>query len=149
MPKTIKMTLVRPPRTNLKMTFRAVCAVSACSHPPPPTFCLKKLQPHWLSAQGVDLCTDVHPPPPVAGIWNKSNFPFHQSSLFIGFWAASSQTPPFGNTTAVLDACVSSSLSDKELHKTLTCAKVKTFSSPERSHIIKSLHTLPSWFSKI
>ena len=113
------------------------------------TFCLKKLWPHWLSAQGLDLSTDVHPPPLVAGIWNKSNFSFHHSRLFIGFWAASSQTPHFGKATTVLHACVAFSFSDKELHKTLTCAKVKTFSSPERSHIIKSLHTLPSWFSKI
>ena len=26
-------------------------------------------------------------------IWNKANFPFHQSGLFIPFWVASSQTP--------------------------------------------------------
>ena len=38
---------------------------------------------------------------PVAGIWNKTNFPFHQPDLFISFWPASSRiTPhvPFGNT---------------------------------------------------
>ena len=32
--KTIKMTLVRPLMTNFKVTVRADCAVSACSHPP-------------------------------------------------------------------------------------------------------------------
>ena len=30
-PKTIKMLLIRPPMTNLKMTVRADCAVSACN----------------------------------------------------------------------------------------------------------------------
>ena len=34
-------------------------------------------------------------PPPVAGIWNKANFPFHQPGLFTDFWAAS--THSFGN----------------------------------------------------
>ena len=50
---------------------------------------------------GVSLWTDLfHPPPLVVDIWNEANFPFHQPGLFIGFRAASSQTPhpPFGNT---------------------------------------------------
>ena len=36
---------------------------------------------------------------PVASIWNKANFPFHQPGLLIGFWTVSSQTLPhsFGN----------------------------------------------------
>ena len=33
--KTTKMTLVRPPMTNLKLTVTDDCAVSACSSPPP------------------------------------------------------------------------------------------------------------------
>ena len=44
-------------------------------------------------------------PPPVAGIWNKANFPSHQPGLFIGFWAASRQSShthaPFGNILSV------------------------------------------------
>ena len=45
-----------------------------------------------MGGRGVDLWTDVcHPPPPVAGIWNKAKFPFHQYGLFIGFWAVSRQ----------------------------------------------------------
>ena len=39
--------------------------------------------------------------PPVAYIWSKANFPFHQSGLFIGFWAVSSQTLPFRNKSMV------------------------------------------------
>ena len=39
--------------------------------------------------------------PPVAYIWSKANFPFHQSGLFIGFWAVSSQTLPFRNKSTV------------------------------------------------
>ena len=31
-------------------------------------------------------------PIPVAGMWNKANFPFLQLGLFIAFWAVSSQT---------------------------------------------------------
>ena len=100
-PKTIKMTLVRPPMTNLKMTVRADCAVSACS---PLLLSIKALAPRLLCVcgggwGGVGLWTDVHPPPQVGGIWNKANFPFHQPGLFIGFPVASSQTPPFGNNT--------------------------------------------------
>ena len=33
------------------------------------------------------------PSPPVAGIWNKTNFPFHQPGLYTGFWAVSSWIP--------------------------------------------------------
>ena len=93
-PNTIKMTLVRPPMTNFKMTVRADCAVSACS---PLTVSIKTFAP-WLSgpplSKGVSLWTGVHPPPTlVAGIQNKANFPFHQPGLFIGFWTASSRTP--------------------------------------------------------
>ena len=37
-----------------------------------------------------------------ASTWNKASFPFHQFDLFIGFWAASSQIPPFGNVSTTL-----------------------------------------------
>ena len=89
-PKTIKMTLVRPPTTNLKMTVRADCAVSACS---PLTVC-KSSCPLIVTGGGVGvavgLWTSDHLPP---SIQNKANFPFHQPYLFIGFWEESNQTP--------------------------------------------------------
>ena len=92
--KTTKMTLLRALMTNLRMTVRADCAVSACSTPP--TSLYKSSCPTGCQCGvGVSLWTGVHhPPPTVAGIWNKANFPFHQPGLFIGFWAASSWTPP-------------------------------------------------------
>ena len=52
----------------------------------------------WLPVERVGLWTDVHPP--VAQIWNKVNFPFHQTGLFIGCWAASSQYPHLSVTWA-------------------------------------------------
>ena len=60
--KTIKMTLVRPPITNLKVTVRADCAVSACSQPP--TSVYKRSYPPVTSGGewGVSLWTDVCPP---------------------------------------------------------------------------------------
>ena len=94
--------VVRPVMTNLKMTIRHDCAVSACNHPPH-TLSIKvltlSLWAGWRELQGqgrVGLWTDVcHPPPapPVVGIWNKANLPFHQSDLFTAFEAASSRTP--------------------------------------------------------
>ena len=94
-PKTIKMTLVRPPTTNLKMTVRADFTVYSCSPFPQ----LIKALPYWLSVRG-NWPLDSHHPP-VAYIWSKANFPFHQSGLFIGFWAVSSQTLPFRNKSTV------------------------------------------------
>ena len=75
--------------TNLKKSVRDDCAASACS----PQLCIKALT---LIVSGVlSLWTYVcPPPPPVASIWNKANFPFHQLGLCIGFcgWAARSHT---------------------------------------------------------
>ena len=94
-PKTIKMTLVRPPMTHLKV--RDDCAVSACS-PLAPKTSVKALA-HWLPVVVVGSWPlDRRLPPSLwaAGIWNKANFPFHQRGLFIG--VASSRTPhSFGN----------------------------------------------------
>ena len=59
-PKTIKMTLVRPPMTNVKMTVWADRAVSACT-----ARLLSKLLPtgcQWCW-WGVGLWTDVRHPP--------------------------------------------------------------------------------------
>ena len=85
--------LVRWLMTSLRMTARDYCAVSACSSPL--TLSVNALTPAcWR--RGVGLSADVHHPPhhPVAGIWNKANFPFHQPGLFTGFWAVRSRTPP-------------------------------------------------------
>ena len=88
--KTIKMMPIRPPMTNVKMTVRADCAVSACS-PLPASI---KALAHWLSVGGVGLWTGLCPlPRQAAGLWNKANFPSHQPGLFIGFRVASSPTP--------------------------------------------------------
>ena len=59
-PKTVKRMLVRPPMTNVKMTVRADCAVSACS----PLLLSIKALAHWLPVGRVSLWTDVCPPPP-------------------------------------------------------------------------------------
>ena len=56
--KTIKMTLLRPPKTNFKMTVRADCAVPECSFLP---LSIKALS-HWLSGWRVSLWTGVRPP---------------------------------------------------------------------------------------
>ena len=59
LPKTIKMTLVRPPMTNLKMTVRADCAISPCS---PFLLSIKTLAPLVASVERVGLWTDTHTP---------------------------------------------------------------------------------------
>ena len=63
LPKTIKMTLVRPSRRNLKMTVRANCAVSTSS---PLLLLIKSLAPLATSygQGGVGLRTDFCPHPP-------------------------------------------------------------------------------------
>ena len=45
-----------------------------------------------------------HPSSPVAGIWNQTNFPFHQPGLIIGFDLKSScpHKHPFGKSGTVL-----------------------------------------------
>ena len=56
------MTLVRPPMTNLKVTVRTDCAISACSQPP--TSVYKRSYPPVARGWGeVSLWTDVCPPP--------------------------------------------------------------------------------------
>ena len=51
-----KMTLVRPLMTNLKVTVRADCAVSACSRL---LLSIKALAPLAASAGGVGLCPQL------------------------------------------------------------------------------------------
>ena len=90
-PNTIKLMLLRPLMTNLKMTVGEDCAVSTCS-PPPPVY----KSSHPLLGVGWSRLLGRCPPPSpnlVASIWNKANFPFHQPGLIICFWVAGSQTP--------------------------------------------------------
>ena len=83
-------------RTNLKMVVGADCVVSACN-----PLCLLvhpwnsplKAFAHWLSVGRSQPLTQVCPPHQLEVSGNKANFPFQQSCLFIGFWAASSWTP--------------------------------------------------------
>ena len=71
------------------------CAFSACSHSL--LLSIKALAPLVARGGGVGLWTDIHPPPAVAGFWNRANFPFYQPSLSIDFWVVSSWTPSFSN----------------------------------------------------
>ena len=101
--KTIKMAWVRPLMTNLKMTIKTDCAVSAYSTPV--TSVYKGSCPTGWSGGGVGLWIDVcHPNSPVSGIWNQTNFPFHQPDLIIGFDMKSSCSYkyPFGKSGTVL-----------------------------------------------
>ena len=93
-PTTTKMTLVRPPMTNLKMTLRDDCAVSPCSAPSP-TPSVKALTPCLLGRGrgGADFGQKSSTfPLPGACTWNEANFPFHQPGLFIGFCGQAATT---------------------------------------------------------
>ena len=92
--KTFKMMLVRPVMTKLKMTLGGDCALSACT--PTPTSVYRSSHSMLVIGWGgVSLWTEVcHLPPTSCCIWNKANFPFHQSGLFIGFWVMNSQGCP-------------------------------------------------------
>ena len=87
--KIIKMTPVRAPLTNFKMTLRADCACK-------PSICLWKCLPtdcQWWR-EGTDLWTGVHPPaPPLPHQLPASNIKqsSHQPCLFIIFWVVSSR----------------------------------------------------------
>ena len=87
-PKSAKMMLVKSPMINLKMTIRADSTISACS-PLPLSI---KFFPTDCQLGGCRRLDRHLPPTPVAGIWNKANFPFHKPGLFIVFWVTSSQT---------------------------------------------------------
>ena len=70
------------------------------THPPQSVY--KSSHPLLVRGSGgrpLDRCLPLSPPP-VASIWNKAKFPFHQPGLFIDFWVASSwtrHTPLFCN----------------------------------------------------
>ena len=91
-PTTTKMMLVRPLMTSLKMTVRDDYTLSACN--PPPTLSIKTFTP-WLLGWGESAFGQGRPLSlPVAGIWNKANFPFQRPGLFTGFWVASRPVYP-------------------------------------------------------
>ena len=62
LPKSTKMMVVRPLMTNLKMTVRDDCTVSACSPPPPTHSVCKSSHPLFVRGGEVCLCTDVFNP---------------------------------------------------------------------------------------
>ena len=78
------MRLVRPWMTSLNDCQSWLWCF--CMSHPPSLHLLKLLSADCRRYRG-NL-----PLPLAASIQNKANFPFHQSSLFIGFWAVSSQT---------------------------------------------------------
>ena len=93
-PKTTKMTLVRPAHDQLPDDWQSwLCRFSPLS--------IKFLIPCLLvcvcagaGSWPLDRCLTS---PAVASIWNKANFSFYQHGMFTGFWALSNQTPPFSN----------------------------------------------------
>ena len=107
------MMLIRPLMTNFKMTSELPVLFL---HGAPPS-AYKSSCPLIVGVAGAggggSWPSDRHPPfPPVAGIQNKANFPFHQPGLFIGFWAASSRTPlsvkiPLTFLSCVIRQCAS------------------------------------------
>ena len=94
--KTTKMMLVRPPRTNFKMTIRDDYTVSACIPLPQKKFLFTDC---WWGRR-VGLWTGVLPPtltptPTSPLLASKINFTFHQPCLLTGFWVGSSQISTF------------------------------------------------------
>ena len=85
--------LVTPLMTNWSWLLE-MTAVSACYFPPrisPPPSIKALTHYFWVGGRPLDRC--LPPSPPVVGIWSKTNFPFHQPGLLIGFWSVSSWTP--------------------------------------------------------
>ena len=88
-------------RWLIEMTVLFLHVAFLCPPSTPPAFCLWKLLSPWSPVEGELAVGQVSltRPLPVASIWNKVNFPFHQPGLFIGFWAVGSliSTCSFGN----------------------------------------------------
>ena len=95
------------PSQGLWIIFWAICMMLS-------DHCMTNLR--WLSELTVSAChcrwgrvslwTGIYLPHAVASIHNKSKLPFHQSCLFIGFWAVSSQTVTFSYTTSKMKKSV-------------------------------------------
>ena len=92
-PKTTKMTLVRPLMTNLKMTVKDDHAVSACSLLLPS---IKTLVPLLASVGELAFGLMSALPPQLPTLEIKQTF--HQLGLFTGFWAVSGWTHHFSVT---------------------------------------------------
>ena len=91
--KTTKMMLIIPLMTNLKILLEMTVLFLHITSPNPSSaieaLTLFLSWGEW--SQPLYRCPP--PSPPVAGIWNKPNFPFHQPGLYTGFWVVSSWTP--------------------------------------------------------
>ena len=87
--KTIDVTLVRPIWRRLSELTELFL------HWAPYPLFIKAL-PHWLSVGRVDFWSDVCPPCPL--LTSEIKPAFHQLSLLVGFWVASSWTLPFGKS---------------------------------------------------
>ena len=82
--------------TNLKMTVRADCVVSACSSPPSISkISYTLIVVVWWGGE-VSPWMDISPSYPLASvvsfIQNKASFPLHQPGRSVGFWVMSSKT---------------------------------------------------------
>ena len=87
--KAVKMTMVRLPVTNFKMS--ELTAISAIYVAPPSVY---KMSCPWLSKVRNWPLDGIHSSPaPVVCIQKKINFSFYQPSLFNGFGAVSDKTP--------------------------------------------------------
>ena len=89
-PKTIKMTLTRPPMTKFKMPVGAACAGSTYS--PSLRLCTPETSlSRFLPLMGCwELAVDTSPPSPqVTGLLNKATFPF-LPTLSLEYWLSSS-----------------------------------------------------------
>lgn len=104
--KTIEMMLVRPSRTNFKMTVTANYCFYYCILLPSPykSSCLLMVRVKRRNWPLDKLLSHPHQPPyphptlspPPSGCQAskiKTNFPSQQPELFIGFWAVSRLTP--------------------------------------------------------
>ena len=92
-PKTFKMMLVRPVMTNLKMTVRNDCTVSACRLPPTPTLSINALT-SVCQGQGswpLDRC--MPPAPKLLGSEIKQTFLSTNLACLLAFEHRNSQTP--------------------------------------------------------
>ena len=92
-PKTTKMTLLRPLMTNWRWPLEMTVLFL---HATPHHHSVYKCFPSLLLGQGQESAfgqMSATLPTPGAGTWSKANLPFHKPGLFTDFWVASGPTP--------------------------------------------------------